>query len=205
MAKSEPKPVPQEGSHKPVESVVAQPAKIIKKKNKRVIFEQDFLDIRESLFIDHVKPRAKTLANNILQAVLDTISESVQMMIFNGDVKFTRNGGNGGGTNYGSFSKKNPVYQNNTPTMTTSYNYDEITYATEEQALEVLAKMKEMLNQYDDVPVARLYEFSDVLNTNYMNESYGWTSLDGVKTYTVFVDGELRFGLRLPKARPLRG
>ena len=84
-------------------------------------------------------------------------------------------------------------------TRKAGFDYDDILYQTANDAESVLDTLYAILEQYDVVSVADLYEQSDLPNDNYMANRYGWESLKGTRVMRVR-DG---YVLTLPKARPL--
>lgn len=178
--------------------VVSTPAKIKSKKNRdNSLFAQDLNDIKDSIVKDYVLPKAKNLVFKIVQDVFDTMSESVQMMIF-GEVR--RASSSNRPTDYTTFSNKSRSNYN-CPTMTQSYNFDELFYGSMKEAEDVLFEMREIIDQYGKVPVSRLYELSGLTSPRSTDENYGWTNLDYA---TCKRSPEGGYIIDLPKAKVIK-
>lgn len=182
-----------------VSGVIDGPAMVKKKSDsvlKRAIFAQDFQDIRDGIIKDYVIPKAKNVINGLMQSMLETVSCSIQMMIF-GEVKDVAKKG---ASEYYSYNRQYNQAKPISSEMSISYNYDDIYYNTKGEAEAVLRSMKEYLADYGKVPVARMYEFSNLTSPRYTDNNYGWTNLDYADSFRAS-DGT--YYLKLPKAKPL--
>lgn len=81
---------------------------------------------------------------------------------------------------------------------TRSYSYDDIVFETRGDAEEVLCRMEELLDRFEVVSVADLFDMAGI-SGNYTDNKYGWTSLRGAKVERVS-DG---YVIRLPRATTL--
>lgn len=78
-------------------------------------------------------------------------------------------------------------------------SFDEVVVDTRIEAEEVIARMEEIIDQYQVVSVADLYELAGVRNDNYMTHKYGWTSIRNADVVRIR-DGYL---IKMPKAMPI--
>ena len=79
--------------------------------------------------------------------------------------------------------------------LNASYSYEEIVLETRGQALSVIACMEEVIDTYECVSVADLYEMVD-LTGNYTDNNYGWLDLRGAQVIQLRRGG---YALKLPK------
>ena len=181
-------------------SVIASPAKVkpASKGIKRAIFAQDFKDIKQGVIDDIIRPKIKDMVFELADNVMNTISCSLQMMIF-GDVRRSQNRpmDRVSYNQYAYPSRK--IAPAPTPTLSASYNCDNLVYETKGDAEVVLAAMQEHLRHYPYVEVSRMYEFSNLSMPNWTSNNFGWDNLDGVTVKKI--DGD--YIIDLPRAKPI--
>ena len=92
-------------------------------------------------------------------------------------------------------------HQNNAQQrLMAAYSYDDIIYSTKGDAEITLEKMFELLQQYQAVSIADLFDLSGLTSPNgYTDHKYGWTNLQSA--CVVRVNGG--YMLRLPRAEQL--
>ncbi len=183
--------------------VTSKPEKYQKKENKylKMIFAQDFRDVKDSLVTEYVQPKVKELVWSFFQAQLDFVTNALRMMVFK-DFKPSAKPS----TQAERYSYSTYYNQPNkpAPTMTTEVNYDELMYSTSGEAGAVLAGMRQRLEHYDRVTVADFYDLSDISTTNFALGNYGWKNLDFAEVKQVMTeDGVYKYIIALPKAKPL--
>ena len=185
-----------------VESTVYKKPKIKPKRKglKGIIFLQDFRDIKDGIYQDVLEPKIREtiygLAENVSNGITDTINNTLQMMIF-GDVRRTSNQRRPGDkVSYNQYSNRRVV---SSPSMSTSYECDDLSWDTRGDAEYVLNLMREHLQEYPWVTVARMYEFAEMTAPNASCNNYGWTNLDGVQVRSR--DGG--YIIELPRAKPI--
>jgi hypothetical protein len=83
----------------------------------------------------------------------------------------------------------------------TQHNFDEIILATRVEAQEVIDRMYDLIQQFEQVTVADLYELVGV-NGNYTDENWGWTDLRGIGATRLSGGGG--YLLDLPKPEQLK-
>ena len=184
-----------------VDSIVTNPVKVRVRRPSlfRMIFEQDFRDIKDGLVKEYIKPRVKDLAYSLFESVVDTFDSAVQRMIYDNVRPGYRSAlGKPTQTPYNRISTQT----RSTPptTVSSSYNYSEIVYMTYGEADAVLTAMKEWIDAYNAVSVARYYDFSKFNGGSFTDNDYGWTDLSAVTAPKKIPEG---FILELGRAKPL--
>lgn len=175
-----------------VESVVTSPAQrrhpSSTQKLLKMLLPGDVEDVKHYILMDVLIP-------NVKRTILDGIINCVNMMF-------------GDGPNQNRSS--NPVakvsyrscytpQQNNRPRPQSVYTYDEIIFATRGDAEAVLYQMNEIIEKFQVVSVADLFDLAQ-LSHDFTCNKYGWTDLRGAYAERVR-DG---FVLRLPTATSLQ-
>lgn len=164
---------------------------------KGFILQQDFRDIKEGVINDIIRPKIKELIYNMIEDSLNTVSSSFQMMIF-GDVKYRTGSRVGDRVSYNSYSNKSKNAP--TPSISSSFVSDSITYESRGEAEVVLEAMRRHLEEYPVVTVAQMYEFSNLKTPNWTTTTYGWTDLSSARI-TRDYDGD--YIIDLPRAKPI--
>lgn len=184
--------------------VVVTPGVPKKKKDSkflRMIFKQDFKDVKPGLVKEYIEPKVTDLAWSFIQASIDTVTNALRMMVYQ-DYRPTSTpkipADRYSYNNYYSSSTPKP---NLTPTMTSEVNYDEFTYATKGEADVVLAELKNILQRSKSATVLDLYALSGVGTSNYTLQNWGWTDLNFAEVKQTFdEDHRIVYMISLPKA-----
>ena len=186
------------------EPIVVNPTKVRPKRQSlfRMIFEQDLKDIKDSLLTEYIKPRMKDIAYGIFESALNTVDNSIQMMIYEN----VRPGYHSNTvrqpaqTPYNKISTQVRTYP--PTTVSSSYNYNEIIYSSYGEADAVLTGMKEWIRDYGAVPISIYYDFSKYQGSqrSYTDNDYGWTDLSNVIQPKKIPEG---FILELGRAKAL--
>lgn len=79
------------------------------------------------------------------------------------------------------------------------YDYDDIVFTTRGEAEEVLDRMDELVEKYNNVSVAEYYDLAGV-SSEYTSNKYGWTDIHTAKIVRVSGDGYM---IKLPRVMPL--
>ena len=79
------------------------------------------------------------------------------------------------------------------------YSYDDIVLESRGEADAVLSRMDEIMEEYDIVRVADLYDLVGITG-DYTDNKYGWTNIRDAKVVRVR-DG---YKIQLPRAMPLK-
>lgn len=174
---------------KKVEKVVVGQVKVKKKgglgKVFRNIVSEDAKDVKTYLISDIVIPTIKK-----------TITDTVDMILYGGSRK---NRSAMSRVSYRSFYDEPRSRDVREPVTTVGYNYDDIIIPTRGEAEEVLSGMNDILDRYQIVSVADLYDLVG-LTGNYTDNKYGWTNLRDADVQRVR-DGYM---LKLPRALPIK-
>ena len=183
---------------KRVEKVVHGKVKT-KKNNARkltnVFITEDAANVKNYVLFDVIVPSIK-------KALYDLVVGALDMTLF---------GGRGGGSNdkrsisdkisykdYNSISKRNERSYGNTVT-TSGYSYDDIVLETRGEAESVLSRMDEIIDEYDSVRVADLYDLVGITG-DYTDNKYGWTNIRNARVVRTR-DG---YKIEMPRALPLK-
>lgn len=183
---------------KRVEKVVHGKVKT-KKNNARkltnVFITEDAANVKNYVLFDVIVPSIK-------KALYDLVVGALDMTLF---------GGRGGESNYkrsisdkisykdyNSISKRNERSYGNTIT-TSGYSYDDIVLETRGEAESVLSRMDEIIDEYDSVRVADLYDLVGITG-DYTDNKYGWTNIRNARVVRTR-DG---YKIEMPRALPLK-
>ena len=180
---------------KRVEKVVH--GKVKKKKNSvrkltDIFISEDASNVKDYILMDVIVPSVK-------KAIYDLIVGALDMSLY---------GGRGGGgkrptadkvsyRDYNSVSRRDSISDR---TRTASgYSYDDIVVETRGEAEAVLSRMDEIMEEYEIVRVADLYDLVGVTG-DYTDNKYGWTNIRNAKIVRVR-DG---YKIDMPRALPIR-
>ena len=100
---------------------------------------------------------------------------------------------------YSSYSDRDRRSYNNRTVASIGYSYDDIVLATRGEAQDVLSRMEEIIDAYQVVSVADLYDLVGITGNSYTDNRYGWTSLRNAYVDRV-KDGYM---IKLPRAMPI--
>lgn len=87
------------------------------------------------------------------------------------------------------------------PRERTGYRYDDFIFETKGEATVVLDALEAIIEQYQVVSIADLYDVCDITNNNYTDCDYGWDNLRNARIVRT-MDG--RYELKMPRAIPLK-
>lgn len=174
---------------KKVEKIISGEVKVRKKSGFRKMMDNfisdDVPNIRTYICKDVVVPTIKKI-----------ISETVDIALFG------RSRGSGRSladkVSYNKYYKSDytPV---NTVNTRTGYGYNEIVLESRGEAERVLSQMNDLIETYDMVSVADLYDLVGITG-EYTDNRYGWTNIRNANIRRVS-DG---FLLEMPKALPIK-
>lgn len=177
-----------------VKKVVTAPIKT-KKKNSiekvgDAVFSSDVKTVGTYLFEDIFMPSIKRMMSELMKNGID-------MMIY-GEVR-----NNNSSNNYGTrISYDNRYNIGNTQprnNVRRQYDYQNITFSSKFDAIEVLDNMAEQIERYGEVTVSDYYEMVGV-SSSYTDRYYGWRSVENFDIVNVR-DG---YVIRMSKAVMLR-
>lgn len=168
-----------------------------KKNNTRkltdVFITEDAANVKNYVLFDVIVPSIK-------KALYDLVVGALDMTLFGG-----RGGGNSKRSisdkvsyrDYNSISKRDERLYGNTRT-TSGYSYDDIVLETRGEAESVLSRMDEIIEEYDSVRVADLYDLVGITG-DYTDNKYGWTNIRNARVVRTR-DG---YKIEMPRALPL--
>ena len=135
----------------------------------------------------------------IKKAISDIVTDGIDIILY-GE---SRKGSKRSTADYVSYNRK---YQDrdyrsgrvDRTTTTSGYSYDDIVLATRGEAQDVLDRMDELIDAYQIVRVADLYDLVGVTGS-YTDNKYGWTNIRNAEIIRVR-DGYM---IRMPRAVPI--
>lgn len=180
---------------KRVEKVIHGKAKV-KKNNTRklsdVFISEDVGNVKNYILMDVIVPSIKKALYELVVGTLD----------------MTLYGGRGNGRrptadkvsfrDYNSVSHRDERSYSSNRTAS-GYSYDDIVVDTRGEAETVLMRLDEVMEEYDCVRVADLYDLVGVTG-NYTDNRYGWTNIRNAEVVKVR-DG---YKIKMPRALPLK-
>lgn len=194
-ARSEKKtsPAPAE---KRVEKVIKGKAKVKKNEMRKwsdVFIAEDASNVGNFILMDVIVPSIK-------KAFYEGITGALDMLLY---------GGRGGGgkrptadkvsyRDYNGVSRRDERSYNTTRTAS-GYSYDDIIVDTRGEAEAVLMRLDEVMETYEQVRVADLYDLVGITG-NYTDNNYGWTNIQNAQVVRVR-DG---YKIKMPRAIPLK-
>lgn len=154
--------------------------------------EEGLAGIKDHILMDVVIPTIKKI-----------ISDTVETVLYGATGIAPRNNSNKLKTSYSGYYNRReeeerygrPITSSRT---TNTYSYEDIILETRGQALNVIACMEEIIDQYECVSIADLYEMVD-LTGNYTDNNYGWLDIQGAQVIQLRRGG---YALKLP--RPIK-
>ena len=186
-SKAEAKAAP---AKKKVEKVVSGRVKKKKKNTLADVFiSEDAANVKSYVFMDVLVPAIK-------KAVTDIVTDGVHMIMYGNT---GRKGSSGSRTTYVSYRDYSSRDRRDDSRRSRMYHYDEIIFESRGDADSVLDQMFEILESYDIVSVADLYDLAGESCEHTANR-YGWTNLRNAEVVRVR-DG---YVIKLPKPGPIR-
>lgn len=164
-----------------------------KKKSEMKKFVDTFVQEDAGNIATHIL--MDVLAPAIKKALSDIVKDGIDMLLY-GDTTRSRKGGNSSHINYGRYYEEDREKRTYSNGYRNGFDYDDIAFETRGDAEMVLDSMNEIIDQYQIVSVADLYDLAGVPSNNYTANKYGWTNIDGTKIVRVRED----YFLRLPRA-----
>lgn len=154
-----------------------------------IFISEDVANVKNYILMDVLVPSIK-------KAIYDIVVNSLDMSLFGG-----RGGGKRSTADKISYRDYNGVSRrDDRSTRTTSgYSYDDIILETRGEAEAVLSRMDEIMEEYDIVRVADLYDLVGITGEHTDNK-YGWTNIRNAEVVRVR-DG---YTIKMPRALPIR-
>lgn len=181
-------------AEKKVEKVVTGKATVRKKSAISKIAEEfisdDAKNIKSYVIGDVLIPAFK-------KAISDIVTNGIDMILYGGSMGKSKRS-NADRVSYRNYYDE-PRSRTEKTYSDTRQSFDEVVVDSRGEAEEVLARMNEIIDQYQVVSVADLYELAGIRNDNYMTHKYGWTSIRNADVVRIR-DGYL---IKMPKAMPI--
>ena len=157
-----------------------------------VFISEDATNVKNYILLDVLVPSIK-------KAIYDIVVNSLDMSLF---------GGRGSGKrptadkvsyrDYNGVSRRDDRAYSGSRT-TSGYSYDDIVLETRGEAEAVLSRMDEIMEEYEIVRVADLYDLVGITG-DYTDNKYGWTNIRNADIVRVR-DG---YKIKMPRALPIR-
>lgn len=135
---------------------------------KSSLINSDVEDIKQYVIFEVLLPSLK-------KAAWDIISNGSHMMIF-GDKKSSNSQQSSSRVSYRSYYDGAKNYEPNRVQARQNYAYSDIVFENKYSADECLEQMCDIIDHYDVVSIAELYEIAG-LNSVPTDHNYGWTNL----------------------------
>lgn len=185
----------QQKEKKKVEKVIKGKAKIKKKselhKFTDIFISEDIANVKSYIFMDVLVPAIK-------KAVSDIITDGVDMILYG--EKGSRRTSKAGKISYRDYydRRDSDRYSRNEIRTRSGYGYDDVIVDTRGEAEDVLARMDELMDEYQVVSVADLYDLVGA-SCNYTDNNYGWTNIRNAEIVRV----RNGYMIKMPKALPI--
>lgn len=137
----------------------------------------------------------EVLVPSIKRAISDIVCNGINMLL--GEPGRSKSDSKAARVSYRSYYDDDRKRYNQ-PRTSQAYSYDDIVFENRGDAEEVLYRMEELLERFEVVSVADLFDMAGI-SCNYTDNKYGWTSLRGAKVERVS-EG---YVIRLPRATSL--
>ena len=177
---------------KKIQKVVSGEVRTKKKsgaaKFKDAFIEDDARNVGDYILMDVLVPAAK-------KAISDVVQDGIEILLY-GETS-ARKKSTGSRISYNNYYSQPTRPRERERYDTKSYSYDDIVLESRADAEEVLNNMFDLIERYEMVSVADLYELVDI-SCKYTDNNYGWTDLSNA-TVSRVRDGYL---LKLPRAVP---
>lgn len=183
-------------AEKRVEKVIKGKAKVKKNEMRKltdVFIQEDVSNVKNYIVMDVIVPAVK-------KAIYDLVVGTLDMSLYGG-----RGGGGKRSTadkvsyrDYNGMSRRDERTYNSNRTAS-GYSYDDIVVDTRGEAETVLMRLDEVMEEYECVRVADLYDLVGVTG-NYTDNNYGWTNIRNAEVVRVR-DG---YKIKMPRAIPLK-
>lgn len=182
---------------KKLEKVVTGKVKTKKKSGFRkfadTFVSEDAKNVKSYVLTDVLIPAAK-------KAISDVVTDGINMILYGGTGRGKKSSSVANVSYRSYYDQGNrDRYTTDNPRTKTGYNYDDIVLETRGEAEEVLRQMMDLIETYDVVSVADLYDLVGMTG-QYTDNNYGWTNVRNAEIKRVR-DGYL---LVLPKVLPIK-
>ena len=178
---------------KKIEKVVSGTAKVKKKSEAKkfadVFITEDIENVKSYILMDVLVPAVK-------KAISDVVTNGIDMILYGESGRTKKSSASK--ASYRNYYDRGKNDRGNSSGMRRAYDYDDIILDDRGEAEDVLERMYELIDTYDNVSVADYYDLLGV-SSDYTDNKYGWTELPNSSVVRV-KDG---YKIRLPKPMPL--
>lgn len=183
--------LPQRRAEKVISGTATQRKKSGFDKLSSIFLASDISDVKNYIIQDVLLPTIK-------RAFYDIVCNGTGMLL--GERNPPKGGGQASKVSYRSYyDRADDRRSNNSDSRSRSnYRYGELTFSTRGDAEVVLERMYELLDHFDAVSVADLFDLAGE-TCNYTDNKYGWTNLDSARVQSVR-EGYI---IQLPRATTL--
>lgn len=191
-AKEKTQDAPQRRAEKVITGTATQRKKNGLDKLGSVFIANDVKDVKNYILQDVLIPTIK-------RAFYDIVCNGTGMLL--GERNPQRGGGQANKVSYRSYYAQNDDRRNGNSGNSrarSSYSYNDLIFNNRGDAEVVLERMYELLDHFDAVSVADLFDLAGE-SCNYTDNKYGWTNLDDARVQAVR-DGYI---IQLPRATTL--
>ncbi len=181
---------------KKVKPAIAGKAKT-KKKNEiqkltDIFISEDIENVKDYIFMSVLVPAVK-------KAISDIVTKGVDMILYGESSQNKTSPLPASKVSYWSHYGGENARRDRSNAALRGLEYDDILFATRNDAEAVLNAMDDIIAQYRMVSVGDLYDLANIDNDNFTLDKYGWYDVRGCKAVAVR-DG---YVLRLPRPVPL--
>lgn len=182
--------LPERRTEKVVTGAVSQRKKTGLSKAGSIFLPGDVNSVKSYILMDVLVPSIK-------RAISDIVCNGINMLL-GGDTR-SPSGAPGARVAYRKYYQPEERRQDYArPRAQTQYSYDDVIFQNRGDAEEVLYRMEELLERFDTVSVADLFDMAGI-SCNYTDNKYGWTDLRSAHVERVR-DG---YVISLPRATSL--
>lgn len=121
---------------------------------------------------------SEVLIPSFKRAISDVVTNGIDMLLY-GKASGPKSSSSISKVSYGNFYSRSYNEPLKAGSNGSAFDYDNIIFGNRGDAEAVLTEMENLLDQFEVVSVADLYELADVAAPNYTANKYGWTSLKG--------------------------
>lgn len=182
-------PMPEKRAEKVVTGNVKQRKKSGLAKAGSIFVPGDVDSVKSYILMDVLVPSIK-------RAISDIVCNGINMLL--GEPNRGKSSAPGARVAYRQYYQSEERKDYARPRSQAQYNYDDIVFETRGDAEEVLYRMEELLERFDVVSVADLFDMAGI-SCNYTDNKYGWTDLRNARVERVR-DGYI---INLPRATSL--
>ena len=184
----------EKAAEKKVEKVVTGTVVTRKKSGVRKLADEfiseDAKNIKSFVFGEVLIPAVK-------KAISDIVTNGIDMILYGGSKPGAKRSISDR-VSYRNYYDGGPRESSVTRPSYSAYSYDDVVFNNRGEAENVLSSMEEILERYNAVTVADLYDLVGITG-NYTDNKYGWTSLRSADVIRVR-DG---YVIKLPRAVPI--